>query len=363
MLPARWFSHRIPTIMILLAGVALSASAAAQITVAGNAVTISGVEVDVTAADAIKAREQGVREAQSKAVKLLIERMVGPEDRAKVPPLQPGQLEGMVRGVEFAQERMSTNRFIGTLNVVFAAEPVKQWLAGAGIQLAETVARGALVVPMWKDKAGLEPLDDRNAWRDAWSKLDTSGSAVPVTLVRGDQLDQDALSVEEAFVGDVAALARLNERYRAPTIIVVALEGDKDGGPISVGGYRYDTQTGARVDLPKFTVPDAGQLADAAKKMHARIDQDWRSVAVVRRDTQDGMNVTVPISSLADWAKVRQRLGGIPAIKSMDVRALETDHADMRLEFYGTPEQLQQTLAQAGLTLDKDADKWRLQVR
>lgn len=359
MLPARWFSP----FFILVAGFLLSASAIAQITVSGNAVTISGVDVDVTAADAIKAREQGIREAQGKAVKLLIERMVGPEDRAKVPPLQPGQLDGMVRGVEFAQERTTANRFIGTLNVVFAAEPVKQWLAGAGIQLAETVARGALVVPLWKDKTGVEPLDDRNAWREAWSKLDSAGSAVPLSLLRGDQLDQDAISVEEAFVGDVSALARLNERYRAPTIIVATLEGDKASGPIQVGAFRYDTQTGARIDLPKFTVTDAGQLPDAAKRIHARIEQEWRNVAVVRRDVQDGLNVTVPISSLADWAKVRQRLSGIPAIKSMDVRALETDHADMRIEFYGTPEQLQPVLAQAGLTLDKDGDKWRLQAR
>jgi hypothetical protein len=229
--------------------------------------------------------------------------------------------------------------------------------------LSETVARAALVVPLWKDKTGLEPLDDRNAWREALSKLDTAGSAVPMSLMRGDQLDQDALTVEEAFVGDVSALARLNERYRAPTIVVATVEGDKDAGPLSVGGYRYDTQTGARTDLPKFTVPDALQLPDAANNLHARLEQEWRGMAVVRRDTQDAMDVTVPISSLADWAMVRQRLGAVPAIKNMQVRALESDHADLHLEYFGTPEQLQQVLSQAGLALARDADKWRLQAR
>jgi len=363
MLPARWFSHRLPMIFLLLAGLWMATDASAQITVAGNAVTISGVDVDVTAADAIKAREQGVREAQGKAVKMLIDQLVAPADRGKVPPLQPGQLESMVRGVEFAKERTTANRFVGTLNVVFAAEPVKQWLSGAGISLSETVARAALVVPLWKDKLGVEPLDDHNAWRDAWSKLDTSGSAVPVSVVRGDQLDQDALSVEEAFVGDVSALARLNDRYHAPTIVVATLEGDRSTGPLTAGGFLYDAKTGERTDLPKFTVTDPGQLADAAQKMHASLDQAWRGVAVVHRDSQDSMDVTVPIGSLADWAKVRQRLGGIPAIKSMQVRALETDHADIHLDYYGTPEELQKILAQAGLSLDKDADKWRLQAR
>jgi hypothetical protein len=350
-------------IVVLLAGLLTMGGASAQMAVSGGNLTIAGVEVDATAADAIKAREQGIREAQAKAVKLLIDRLVAPEDRSKVPPLQPGQLEGMVRGVEFAKERTTANRFIGTLNVVFAAQPVKQWLSEAGVTISETVARAALVVPLWKDKVGLQPLDDTNAWRDAWAKLDTAGSAVPVNLIRGDQLDQDALSVEEAYVGDVAALARLNERYHAPTIVVAILEGDKGAGPLNVGGFRYDTQSGARSDLPKFTVPDAGQLPDAASKLHARLEDQWRSVAVVRRDLQGGMDVSVPIGSLADWAKVRQRLAGVPAVKSMEVRSLQTDHADLHLEYFGTPEQLQQVLAQAGLTLDKDADKWQLQAR
>jgi hypothetical protein len=346
----------------LLAAAALCGDAAAQVT-SGNAFTITGVDVDTAGPDALKARDQAVREAKRRAVGMLVERMVAPEDRNKVPPVDDARLEGMIRGVEFAKERSSANRFAGTLNVVFAADQVKAWLSEAGVSVAETVARPALVVPLWKGKDGVEQLDDRNAWRDAWSKLDTSASAVPLTVVRGDQLDQNAMSVEEAYVGDVAALTRLNERYRLPTIIVAIVEGDKEAGTLTVGGYRYDTQTGARSDLDKVTVPGAGQLADAAGKIQAKLDGDWRGMAVVRRDSQDAIDVVVPIRALSDWVQVRQRLGSIPAIKGFVVRTLESDHADLRVDYYGTPDQLQQTLAQAGLTLSKDADGWRLQVR
>ncbi len=237
------------------------------------------------------------------------------------------------------------------------------WLREGGISVAETVARPALVIPLWKGKNGVESLDDHNAWRDAWRGLETSGSAVPVTLVRGDQLDQNALAVEEAYVGDVSALSRLNERYHAPTIIVATVEGDKTTGALTVGGVRYDTQTGARSELPRASVPDTGQLPDAAKKIHAKLDEDWRSVAVVRRDSQAGLDVVVPIRTLGDWVQIRQRLGAIPAVKSVTVRSLEAERADLRLEYFGTEDQLQKTLAQAGLQLVKDADQWRLQAR
>jgi hypothetical protein len=353
---ARIFS----TILIVLTAFA-PWSAQAQVS-NGNTFTIGGIEEDVTGADAVQARQTAIREARQKAVKLLVERMVSPEDRAKVPPVSDQRLDSMVRGVEFQSERPAGNRYSATISVVFSAEPVKQWLGEAGISIAETVARAALVIPLWKDKTGLEPLDDHNAWRDAWTGLDTLGSSVPVALVRGDQLDQDAITVEQAYVGDVTALSRLDERYRAPVVIVAIAEGDKDG-PIKLGGMRYDMQTGARSELMSITVQDPGQLAAAAKQIHAKLDQDWRGLATVRRDQQAGLDVVVPIQALGDWVKVRQRLGGIPAIKSVVVRQLEADHADLHLDYYGSPEDLQKTLSQVGLQLEKDADKWRLLAR
>ncbi len=354
--PARWFS----TIVALLTSLAFCGGALAQ---GSNTYTVTGVDVDVNAADAVQARQQGIAEARRKAAKMLVERMVAPEERGRVTVPNDASLEGMVRGIEFVRERSAPGRYIATLNVVFAPDPVKAWLGAAGVKVAETVSRPALVIPLWKGKAGVEPLDDRNAWREAWRTLDTSASSVPVTVIRGDQLDQNAVTAEEVYVGDVSALARLNERYRAPTIVVAVVEGDKDAGPLTVGGLRYDTQTGARSEMPRTTVPDSAQLAEAARQIHAKLDEQWRGIGVVRRDSQDAIDVFVPIRALGDWVQVRQRLGGVPALKSVVVRNLESDRAELRLEYFGTTEELQRTLALAGLTLDKEADTWRLQAR
>jgi hypothetical protein len=355
----RWFST---IVAILLATLAVCGSVAAQ-GGGGNSYAITGIDVDVNATDAVKAREQGIQEAKRRASRMLVDRLVAAEDRGRVPSLDDARLDGMVRGVEFVRERSAPNRYIATLNVVFAADMAKAWLADSGVKVVETVARPALLIPLWKGKAGVEPLDDRNAWREAWRSLDTAGSAVPVTVIRADPVDQNLLTSEQAYVGDVAALSRLNERYRAPTIIVAIVEGDKDSGALSVGGIRYDTQTGARSEIAKVPVEGAGQLAEAAKKVHARVNDEWRSIAVVRRDSQDAIDVVVPIRALGDWVQVRQRLGGVPAVKSVVVRSLESDRAELHLEYYGTADELQRTLAQAGLRLDKEADQWRLQPR
>ena len=347
---------------ILLMALGVQGDAVAQVS-GSNSYTIGGIDVDASGADAIKAREQGIQEAKRKAVRQLVDRLVAAEDRGRVPPLDDARLNDMVRGVEFVRERSVPNRYIATLNVVFAADQAKAWLAASGARIVETVARPALVIPLWKGPAGLEPLDSLNVWREGWRTLDTVGSAVPVTVLRGDQIDQNALTAEEAYVGDVAALARLNERYRAPTIVVAIVEGDKDAGSLTVGGVHYDMQTGARSEIAKTTVDGAGQLAEAAKKVHTQLDEQWRNIAVVHRDSQDALDVTVPIQALGDWVQVRQRLGAVPAVKNVTVRSLEADRAELHLEYFGTSEELQRVLAQAGLRLEQDAGQWRLQAR
>ncbi|HEX2761165.1 MAG TPA: hypothetical protein VHM27_11650, partial [Rhizomicrobium sp.] len=60
---ARKFSTIISIVLLAFAACA----AHAQLSTAGNTVTIDGIDVDVTGPDAIQAREQGVREARRKA--------------------------------------------------------------------------------------------------------------------------------------------------------------------------------------------------------------------------------------------------------------------------------------------------------
>lgn len=358
----RVFSTIAAVLLAVLATAAAPAQSLAQ-SPGGTGYDVTGVEVDVSGSDAVQARQQGIREARRKAFGLLVNRMVSAEDRARLPQIDDVQLENMVRGVEFVRERPSPGRYSATLNVVFSPDAVKSYLSGSGAKMVETVARPALVIPLWKGPAGLEPLNDRNAWREAWQQLDSAGSAVPVTLLRGDPPDQNALSAEQAYVGDVSALARLNERYRAPTIIVATVEGDKASGALTVGGMRYDTQTGARSEIPRIPVASAADLPAAVKSIHGRADQDWRSIGTIRRDSQDSLDVVVPIRTLGDWVQVRQRLGAIPAVKSITVKTLEADHADLKLDYFGSPEELQRLLAQAGLNLSQDAGQWQLQAR
>ena len=99
----RWFSTRWFSTTVVALLVALAAGGGAHAQGGSNAYTVTDVDVDVNGADAVQARQQGLGEARRKAAKMLVERLVTPDDRARVQLPDDARLEGMVRGIEFVR--------------------------------------------------------------------------------------------------------------------------------------------------------------------------------------------------------------------------------------------------------------------
>jgi hypothetical protein len=80
---------------------------------------VSGVPVDVTAADAATARDQAIVEGQRKAFAMLMERLLGAEEAVLIPTPSDAQLSGMVQDFEVESERLSAVRYIGVMTYRF----------------------------------------------------------------------------------------------------------------------------------------------------------------------------------------------------------------------------------------------------
>lgn len=91
---------------------------------AANPYVVSGVPVDVTAADAATARDQAIVEGQRKAFSMLVEQLVGADQAATIPVPGDSQLSGMVQDFEVESERLSSVRYIGVMTYRFDAASV-----------------------------------------------------------------------------------------------------------------------------------------------------------------------------------------------------------------------------------------------
>ena len=85
---------------------------------------VSGVPVDVTAADAATARDQAIAEGQRKAFAMLMQQLVGADKAATIQTPSDSELSAMVQDFEVESERLSSVRYIGVMTYRFDAASV-----------------------------------------------------------------------------------------------------------------------------------------------------------------------------------------------------------------------------------------------
>src|SRR6185369_3435367 len=88
------------------------------------AMAVPGVSVDVTAADAVSAREKALLEGQRQALTTLLSQLATPADIAKLPPLTDAQITDMVADYQVESEKVSSVRYIGQIDFRFRADAV-----------------------------------------------------------------------------------------------------------------------------------------------------------------------------------------------------------------------------------------------
>lgn len=353
--------RRVPRLIIAL-GLALVLplvlAAPAALAQRGDPIfTVGGVLIEVTGPDLVKARDKALPDAEKKALELLVRQLVAEADVEKLPPLEPAQIETMVSGFEFENERTSPSRYVATLRVAFVPDQVRAYLRGAGVPFIDRMATPMLVVPLLRTKTGVSPLEDRTDWREAWTRVAAIDGIVPMTLIKADKPDQDAMSPEQAFVGDMAAVTKLAERYNAKRVLVVIATGEPEG-PYAISSALHELAIGERFEQPQVTEIAAGKLLEAAVRQRTRIEEDYKAIAMVSRDWANALDAVVPIKALEDWIRIRKRLQYSPIIRRVNVRALETERAYVRLEHFGTRDQLTKALGQLNLALREQAGQF-----
>ena len=116
---------------------------------AGDIFQITGVDVDVTAETAAMAREQALRDGETRAFQRLLERLTLRVDHGHLPHLGVREIEGYVKDFSIAEEKTSAVRYLARLNVRFKAERVRRLLTESGLPFAETPSKPVLVLPVY----------------------------------------------------------------------------------------------------------------------------------------------------------------------------------------------------------------------
>lgn len=322
-----------------------------------TAVAVYGVDVDVTASDAVSAREKAVLTGQRQALTQLAG-WFAPGTTASPPG--DAQITDMVADYQVESEKVSSVRYIGQMTFRFRADAVASWLQQSGVNAA--VESGPPVLLLLVQTSGGKNLlfEDGNAWLAAWNQHRPADGLVRMLLPKGDAADAAAITADAALAGDSGKLQALAARYGVGEVVVAATSGDQAGLALSVKRYTAAGSIGGFDD--KFSGdPDTTYLA-AIDRVATQLQQDWigqdhaATAAAGSSSVEQRLTVEAPVSSLAQWSELNRRLAAVGTVRHVDIVYLMRGRAELDLFFTGDRNQLAGALAQQALLLQDTPD-------
>jgi hypothetical protein len=333
------------------------------------------VKVDATGDNAAKARELARIDGQRRALTAIADGLAGGNGQAKLPKLDDNAITNLVASFEVANERMSAVRYIADYTFHFRPTETQRVLRAAGIAAApDAGAAGGkpiVVVPVFQSGGKAVLWDDPNPWRAGWSQRPASGGAVRLAVPLGDAGDLAAIDAEKARTADSEALSAI-ARQNGGDDAVVALAAprgpaDKPTGlDVTVRRYRQGKLVDSHFAAVDANPGESGNdfMQRAANVVAGNIETGWKKEPAARYDQQGSLTAIMPIDSLDDWVRMRERLGSVDTIRKVELMSLSRREATVDIQYLGNVEQLKSSLAVLGLDLVRGEGSgggpWRL---
>jgi hypothetical protein len=360
-------------ILLPLFAVSVSISGGGAARAADSLYDVAKLSVDITAEDAVAARNTGMAEAQMRAVQTVLQRLMPLSAQEQLPELSKEDVEGMVSGVSIRKEQNSRTRYLATLDVNVSEWAIKQLLQDQGIPYSEERAPSISILPLVLAAESVKS-DGEEGWRQAWEDLDLSHSMTPATILR-PRPDLDVAAVKAVLAGDAQALAAMQGDYGYGPLVIAVGEG-ADGnfvtrlaGTDGVGAINFGRSDPFGGDA-KAAAREAAATAFAIIENRWKVTQSGDAPTTQvryepgtaetpsagegspRGEVPRNVVAQVEFSGLKDWQDIRGRLRNVAGIQALEVNSLSARAASITFDYAGSLGRLQTELDHNGFLFD-----------
>lgn len=331
--------------------------------------TVEGVEVDVTAENAIAASEKAFEEAQIKAFEELSQRMLSEDEVASTQTPAVNIISTLVRDFEITDEKLSSVRYIGTYIFRFKPRDVKRFFAQQGKSVSTVTSQKLLVLPFISRDYQTSIWAPGNQWMQAWNRVPSLSGIVPLEVPLGDISDVRDISDSGAFSYEPNRLQAMLNRYGSQEAVITIATPDEElsriidplaiaKGALKIEIYRTDRGQAELVQEVSATadgVQTAQQLYDhGVILVRSALQKDWKAkTSISPIAASNSIRVVVPITSLSDWMRIQSELKRISSLGAVNVKSLSPTQANVEIEYNGKRERLDLSLAQAGMEIER----------
>ncbi|NWH09040.1 MAG: DUF2066 domain-containing protein [Alphaproteobacteria bacterium] len=329
----------------------------------GDLYTVADVPVDATAGSAIEARDIAIANGRVAAWTQLWQRLTPQPEWGKIPALSSQQLDDMIVGINVANERRSSTRYLANITYTFNEGQVQSILRGSNASYSAAQAEPYLVIPLLVGLEGRKLWGDDNEWANAWRTVNLSGALVPMLVPSGDVEDLAVVNADNATTLGWPEYAPMAIRYEAARVLVAQAVHDGANVVVTTSALspagRVD-QTYTITPNPMVAEDDAALFARAIGEISAKADAEWKTQTAASAGQVGDLNASVTFASLGEWGRIRQALSRTPTIQNLRISGFSAAGAAIGITYQGTPQQLQATLAAQGLALTETAGQWTL---
>lgn len=372
---------------LLAALVLLSVSAPAR---AVDLYTVGGIQVDVEAESAVKAREIAFAEARREGLRRLLQRLTLPEDWPRLFDPREVDVPSLVTAIEVEEEKLSDTRYVATLRVRFSGEQVQDLLRARGISALLRPSDPLLLMAVLERPDGTrEVFGTFHPWRQAWLEEGVQDAVLTLVFPLGDVADMAALAEAGGRLGP-DLLERFGTRYGTRAAVLAtarilawrspsageAPEERAAARPVEVRPEAEPVPARLEVELVpvgewpggvhRFEVEaEPGKAAEdiwrrAVREAVARLREDWKRHDIVRVGEVARVALVLPLADLGEWVQIRRALERAPEVRRFDVLRASRREIRFSVEVLGGRERLRRLLAAGGFEAIPEADGWLL---
>ncbi|MBT3070609.1 DUF2066 domain-containing protein [Rhodomicrobium sp. Az07] len=368
-------------------GLGLTAAEGIAQTRPASVFAVSNVKVSAEAENAVEAKKIALGQAQSRAFRKLVSRIVDYRSQSHIPDLALNEIEALVSDMDVRGEGVSGTRYVATFGVSFSERAVQALLARYGVAAITDRGPEILIVPVYVE-GGAARTADRNAWRMALTSLDLTHALVPAKVAPA-RSDITAAIASAYIASPAATLETLKTQYRTQQIMFALAETEGDGETISLKligldsggqftvqrkvkgrGAGEGTALDAAADLAFDTVQERWKLAREASAPAtpdgyggtAPGPYDGNS-APAYAGSMETLQVTALYAGLKEWQTIRRQLQGLPGVQNWDLRSVNPRSASIAFDFPGGAARLTAMAAGQGLDVENGPDGLVVKVR
>ncbi len=339
--------------------------------------TVEDIDVDVSATNAVEAREKAFEEAQIKGYKMLAERFLSEEELKDFETPDISTVAAYVNDFEVSQEKLSATRYAGVYKISYSKNAFVKKNNTSQQEEASPVAaptqRGHILVLPFLEDAGYPSLWRSNPFMQAWVRARDNNLAGPSIVPLGNTKDISAIKDSDALQYNPQNLLEMKKRYRAPqaAIVIATPELLPDGTQnIGVGIYQtksYGPELSRQISVRSFPEEPREQLyARVVRAVNDVFAESWqRKTAVpVRNAAQQRQNqgqLSGPVhtivaqlgfSTMRQWVDAKKSMERSHGVRAVNVKSLSPRAATVTINYQGSVENLRANFGRNGIDMN-----------